>query len=128
VIGGAGKALVADLVSHESRGRALGADHAVIDWATLLAGVIFGFLCPNLGRQTVFGTGAALAMLAAPILPRSIVLVRWERGWFALSLVTGAKIDARVHLEHSHDGGLERLEDLVGRARGIHHFKAVRTG
>jgi MFS family permease len=62
-------ALVVDLVEKDWRGRALGAYNAVIGLALLPASAIFGLLYQTLGVQTAFGTGAALAIFAAVILP-----------------------------------------------------------
>lgn len=63
------KALVIDLVEEAWRGRALGTFHAVVGVAALPASVIFGVLYQHLGPRLAFEVGAALAILAALILP-----------------------------------------------------------
>lgn len=68
------KALVVDLVEEEWRGRALGTYHAAIGLASLPASVIFGVLYEMIGPAVAFGMGAAMAVLAALILPRSAPL------------------------------------------------------
>jgi MFS family permease len=64
-------ALVVDLVEEDWRGRALGIYNAVVGLAMLPASVIFGSLYQTLGPMAAFGTGAALAALAALFLPPS---------------------------------------------------------
>lgn len=66
-------ALVIDLVEENWRGRALGTYNGVVGLAMLPASVIFGLLYQRLGPEVAFGTGAALAILAALILPASVV-------------------------------------------------------
>jgi MFS family permease len=63
------KALVIDLVDEAWRGRALGTFHAVVGVAALPASVIFGVLYQHLGPRFAFEVGAALAILAALVLP-----------------------------------------------------------
>jgi MFS family permease len=62
---GAERALVADLVTSESRGRAFGAFHASVGLAALPASLLFGVFWKNLGPKTAFLIGAALAFVAA---------------------------------------------------------------
>jgi MFS family permease len=77
------KALVVDLVEEQWRGRALGTYHAVIGIASLPASVIFGVLYEIIGPAVAFGMGAAMAVLAALILPRSTTLPGDTRLWRA---------------------------------------------
>ncbi len=65
------RALVVDLVPESWRGRALGTYNAAVGLATLPASVIFGVLYENLGPTIAFGFGAALAIVAAFLLPSS---------------------------------------------------------
>jgi MFS family permease len=62
---GAERAMVADLVSGASRGRAFGAFHASVGLAVLPASVLFGIFWKSLGPKTAFLIGAALAVVAA---------------------------------------------------------------
>lgn len=66
---GPGRALVVDLVEEDWRGRALGTYNAVVGLAALPASIIFGVLYQNIGFAAAFSTGAALAIVAALILP-----------------------------------------------------------
>jgi MFS family permease len=66
------RALVVDLVDESWRGRALGTYNAVVGLATLPASVIFGMLYQNIGATAAFGVGAALAIVAALMLPTSV--------------------------------------------------------
>jgi MFS family permease len=62
---GAERAMVADLVPAESRGRAFGAFHASVGLAALPASLLFGIFWKSLGPKTAFLIGAALAFVAA---------------------------------------------------------------
>lgn len=59
------KAWVADLVGASSRGTAFGYYHMVIGLGALPASVLFGWIWKGWGSPAAFGTGAALAALAA---------------------------------------------------------------
>jgi len=65
---GAERALVADLVGGEARGRAFGAFHASVGLAALPASLLFGVLWKVYGPKTAFLAGAAVALLAAVLL------------------------------------------------------------
>ena len=65
---GAEKALVADYVSSEHRGRAYGIYHGVIGFAALPASLLFGLFWKELGPKIAFGIGAALAGVATVLL------------------------------------------------------------
>ena len=62
---GAERALVADLATASSRGRAFGLFHAVTGAALLPASLLTGLLWQRFGAGTALGTGALLAGLAA---------------------------------------------------------------
>jgi MFS family permease len=62
---GAERALVADLVSAEARGRAFGLYHAVTGAMLLPASLLTGALWQSLGPRLALVTGAALSVLAA---------------------------------------------------------------
>lgn len=62
---GAERALVADLVGAGARGRAFGAFHASVGFASLPASVLFGVWWKVYGPKTAFLIGAALAVVAA---------------------------------------------------------------
>ncbi len=62
---GAERALVADLVGAGARGRAFGAFHASVGFASLPASVLFGVWWKLFGPKTAFLIGAALAVVAA---------------------------------------------------------------
>lgn len=62
---GTEKALVADLVPAESRGRAFGWMQGLMGFAALLASVLFGWLWEHHGSRVAFLAGAAPAFLAA---------------------------------------------------------------
>jgi len=62
---GAERALVADLVSASSRGRAFGAFHASVGLAALPASVLFGIWWKVLGPKAAFLIGAGIALVAA---------------------------------------------------------------
>jgi MFS family permease len=68
---GAQKAMVVDLVPKEWQGRALGAFQMAVGLAALPASALFGVLYREWGARAAFGAGAALALAATMILPRS---------------------------------------------------------
>jgi MFS family permease len=72
---GAERALVADLVGADARGRAFGWLHGLVGFAALPASAAFGFLWERFGSKTAFLAGAAVAALAAlalvALVPRS---------------------------------------------------------
>ena len=61
---GAERALVADLVSSETRGRAFGIFHATVGLASLPASILFGLWWNLWGSRAAFLIGAAVAVLA----------------------------------------------------------------
>ncbi len=61
---GTEKALVADLVPPELRGRAFGWMNGVIGFAALPASVVFGLVWQHAGSRTAFLAGAAVAVAA----------------------------------------------------------------
>jgi MFS family permease len=61
---GAERALVADIVSREARGRAFGVFHAATGLATLPASLVFGILWKAFGPAAAFLSGAAIAVMA----------------------------------------------------------------
>ena len=65
---GAEKALVADYVKSEQRGRAYGLYHGAVGVAALPASLVFGVFWAKLGPAIAFGIGASLAGLAAVLL------------------------------------------------------------
>ncbi len=65
---GTERALVADLVPAESRGRAFGWMNGLMGFAALPASVGFGLLWEHAGSKTAFLTGAAIAGIAAALL------------------------------------------------------------
>ena len=65
---GAERALVADLVPPESRGRAFGWFHGAVGLAALPASAGFGLLWTRFGSRTAFLAGAGVALLAAFLL------------------------------------------------------------
>jgi MFS family permease len=65
---GAEKALVADLTPASSAGAAFGWYNATLGAGALTASVTFGFLYERFSAATAFGTGAALAAVAALLL------------------------------------------------------------
>lgn len=73
LVGGAQKALVADLVPAEARARGFGTYHVCVGLAALPASALFGVLYQFHGTAVAFGTGACLAALAAALLPWSRV-------------------------------------------------------
>jgi MFS family permease len=62
---GAERALVADLVPAEARGRAFGFFHGAIGIAALPASVLFGLWWKLLGARGAFAIGAAIALVSA---------------------------------------------------------------
>lgn len=68
---GAQKAMVVDMVPKEWQGRALGAFQMAVGVAALPASAAFGLLYREWGAGAAFGAGAALALVATIILPRS---------------------------------------------------------
>jgi MFS family permease len=62
---GAERALVADLVPAEARGRAFGFFHGAIGIAALPASVLFGLWWKLLGARAAFAIGAAIALVSA---------------------------------------------------------------
>lgn len=71
LVGGAQKALVADLVPAEARARGFGVYHMCVGLAALPASLLFGLLYQRLGAATAFLTGAGLALAAVVLLPLS---------------------------------------------------------
>jgi MFS family permease len=65
---GAERALVADLVPEEMRGRAFGFFHASVGLAALPASVLFGIWWKAFGPRTAFLIGGAIAILATALL------------------------------------------------------------
>jgi len=62
---GAERALVADYVQGDYRGRAYGLYHAAVGLAALPASLLFGIFWVELSPQLAFATGAVLAAIAA---------------------------------------------------------------
>jgi MFS family permease len=77
---GAEKALVADFVPPEARGRAFGIYHGAIGLAALPASLLFGVFWARLGPAVAFGIGAALAGLAALALAAVLAVPRPGEG------------------------------------------------
>ncbi|MBI2892629.1 MAG: MFS transporter [Deltaproteobacteria bacterium] len=73
---GAEKALCAELVPAESRGRAFGLFHATVGLGALPASIVFGAIWQRWSSAAAFGTGAVLALVAAVLLA---TLVRGQR-------------------------------------------------
>jgi MFS family permease len=71
LVGGAQKALVAEVVPAAARARGFGAYHLCVGLAALPASVLFGLLYQRLGASTAFLTGAGLALAAVALLPFS---------------------------------------------------------
>jgi MFS family permease len=71
LVGGAQKALVAEVVPPAARARGFGAYHLCVGLAALPASALFGALYTVFGARTAFLTGAALAAAATLILPLS---------------------------------------------------------
>jgi MFS family permease len=66
------KALVARMAPAELRGRAFGAYHFAIGLAALPASLLFGVVWQQLGAPSAFLMGAALALVAAALLPFTV--------------------------------------------------------
>lgn len=66
------RALVADLVPAESRGRAFGWFHGLVGVAALPASAGFGLLWAAFGSETAFLSGAAIALVAAIYLAAAV--------------------------------------------------------
>ena len=71
LVGGAQKALVADLVPVEARARGFGLYHLCVGLAALPASLLFGLLYQRVGAASAFLTGAGLALAAVALLPLS---------------------------------------------------------
>ena len=71
LVGGAQKALVAEVVPAAVRARGFGAYYVCTGLAALPASVLFGLLYQHFGARPAFLTGAALALAAAAALPLS---------------------------------------------------------
>ncbi len=65
---GAERALVADLVTSDTRGRAFGIFHATIGLASLPASILFGLWWKAFGPRAAFLAGAAVALAASAAL------------------------------------------------------------
>jgi MFS family permease len=78
LVGGAQKALVAEVVPGAARARGFGAYHLCVGLAALPASALFGALYTAFGARAAFLTGAALATAATLVLPLS--LSRAQRG------------------------------------------------
>jgi MFS family permease len=65
---GAERALVADLVAPDARGRAFGAFHAATGLASLPASLLFGLCWKAFGAKAAFLAGASLALIATSAL------------------------------------------------------------
>jgi MFS family permease len=76
LVGGAQKALVADLVPAAARARGYGIYHVCLGLTLLPASALFGLLYQRFGPAAAFGTGAALAGAAVLLLPLSRVRPR----------------------------------------------------
>jgi len=76
---GAERALVADVVPPESRGRAYGLYHAVTGFAALPASFLFGVFWKALGAERAFLIGACLAGAATLMLLGLVTFGRKER-------------------------------------------------
>jgi MFS family permease len=72
LVGGAQKALVAELVPPEARARGFGLYHLCVGLSALPASLLFGALYQHLGARAAFLTGAGLALAAAALLPFSV--------------------------------------------------------
>ena len=69
---GVERALVADLVPSEARSTAYGWFHTAVGLAALPASLLAGALWQALGSAWAFGSGAALALVAAALLPAAL--------------------------------------------------------
>jgi MFS family permease len=65
---GAEKALVADLTPADARGLAFGLYNAVLGIGALAASLLFGWIWTAASPAIAFGTGAALALIAAALM------------------------------------------------------------
>ena len=70
---GAERALVADFVPAEDRGRAYGWYHGAVGFATLPASLMFGVFWAGFGAETAFAIGALLAGSAVILLSASLI-------------------------------------------------------
>jgi MFS family permease len=86
LVGGAGKALVAEVVPAAARARGYGAYHLCVGLAALPASLLFGVLYQRFGAPAAFLTGAALALAAVALLPLS----RRRQGGEQVPQVVGA--------------------------------------
>jgi MFS family permease len=73
------KALVAQLTGEGTRGMAFGAYHFTVGIAALPASIAFGLLWQRFGPAAAFLTGAALALVAALLLPALVPAARLRR-------------------------------------------------
>lgn len=73
LVGGAQKALVADLVPAHARARGFGTYHMCVGFAALPASALFGLLYQRVGVGAAFGLGSILALGAVLLLPLSRV-------------------------------------------------------
>ena len=71
LVGGAQKALVADLVPAAARARGFGTYHVCVGLTLLPASALFGLLYQRFGAAAAFGTGAVFALVAVLLLPLS---------------------------------------------------------
>jgi MFS family permease len=71
VVGGAQKALVAEVVPAAARARGFGVYHLCVGLCALPASVVFGALYQRLGATTAFLSGAVLALGGVALLPLS---------------------------------------------------------
>jgi len=69
---GAERALVADLVPAESRGRAFGWFHGLVGLSALPASALFGLLWTRFGSATAFLSGAGVALAAVLFLAAAV--------------------------------------------------------
>jgi len=74
---GVGRALVADLVSSERRGSALGLYHGGVGLMALLSSIMAGLLWDHIDPSAPFYLGASTAALALVLL--FVLLPRWQR-------------------------------------------------
>jgi MFS family permease len=71
LVGGAQKALVADLVPPAARARGFGTYHVCVGLTLLPASALFGLLYQRFGAGAAFATGSAFALAAVLLLPLS---------------------------------------------------------
>jgi MFS family permease len=74
---GAEKALVADLTPPHARGMAFGLYNAVLGVGALAASLLFGWIWTAASPAIAFGTGAALALVAAVLVVAAFGRRRW---------------------------------------------------